>query len=223
MITALLAIPDSVGTNQATQLLVLAYDPNGDVLSYHWVVPVGSVSSNTVANPTWMATDSMGLFSFTVDVIAGGDTTVGTLLVGVNTYVPSVTPYYLGDDATTCRHCHESAVSGWMTTNHSFAHDSLVSDPNYGEPCYPCHNTGWNTSLDNGGYDDNPVEAMANVQCEACHGPMGPNPATHRAQRCGQSIRRHLRCSVPYDAAGGMGDICSWNGHAERRRHGGFH
>lgn len=180
VITALFAIPDSIGTHQTTQLVVAAYDPNGDTLSYHWVAPVGAFSSSTIPNPIWTATDSMGLFSFTVHVIAGGDTTTGTLLVGVNTYVPSVTPYYLGNNATTCGHCHESTVSGWMATGHSIAHDSLVNDPGYVEFCYPCHNTGWNENVDNGGYDDNPVEALANVQCEQCHGPMGPNPATHQ-------------------------------------------
>jgi hypothetical protein len=179
IITALLAIPDSIGTNQSTQFVVAAYDPNGDTLSYHWMADVGSFNDATVANPTWTATDEMGLFTFTVHVIAGGDTTTGTLIVGVNTYVPSVMPYYLGDNPNTCGHCHESVIGTWMGTKHSFAHDSLVSDPSYNEFCYPCHNTGWDETLDNGGYDDNPVAALNNVQCEACHGPKGPNPAVN--------------------------------------------
>lgn len=173
VITALVAIPDSIGTNQTTQFFVAAYDPNGDALSYHWIVPVGTLSSATVASPVWTATDSMGLFTVTVHVIAGGDTTAGTLLVGVNTYVPSVTPYYLGNNDMTCSHCHEGKVNGWMTTNHHASYKASQMS------CNECHSTGWDEALDNGGYDDNPVAALQNVQCEACHGPMGPNPATH--------------------------------------------
>jgi len=181
IITAALAIPDSIGTNQSTQLVVAAYDPNGDALSYLWTTEfqAGTFNDATVANPIWTAAEAMGLFNFTVYVIAGTDTTTGNLIVGVNTYVPSVMPYYLGDNPNTCGHCHESVISTWMGTKHSFAHDSLVGDPSYNEFCYPCHQTGWDEALDNGGYDDNPVAALNNVQCEACHGPKGPNPATN--------------------------------------------
>jgi len=182
VITSLMAIPDSVGTNQSTQFVVAAYDPNGDALSYLWSAPVGSFSDAAVSNPVWTATDSMGLFAVQVQVSAGGETATGTLIVGVNTYVPSVTPYYLGDNANTCGHCHESVITDWMTTNHATACDSITGLPFYSESCDECHNTGWNEELDNGGYDDNPVAALQNVQCEACHGPMGPNPAAHEPE-----------------------------------------
>jgi len=33
--------------------------------------------------------------------------------------------------------------------------------------------------VDNGGYDENPIAGLAGVQCEACHGPMGPSFADH--------------------------------------------
>lgn len=173
VITTLLAVPDSIGTNQSTQFIVSAYDPNGDAITYHWVVPVGSVNSATVSNPMWTATDSMGLFTFTVHAIAGGDTTAGTLLVGVNTYVPSVMPYYLGNNQESCAHCHDGKIMTWSETHHATAYKASE------ESCNECHSTGWDETLDNGGYDDNPVAAMQNVQCEGCHGPMGPNPAVN--------------------------------------------
>jgi hypothetical protein len=56
-----------------------------------------------------------------------------------------------------------------------------------------CHTTGFDDEynfagnlvtqgLNQDGYDDNPRAALQAVQCEACHGPMGPNPALHQPQ-----------------------------------------
>ena len=81
---------------------------------------------------------------------------------------------YLGNNANNCSHCHEAVVTGWSGTAHSAAYKTDSED------CGQCHSTGWDPDVNNGGFDDNPVEALGNVQCEACHGPMGPNPATHR-------------------------------------------
>jgi hypothetical protein len=86
------------------------------------------------------------------------------------------TTVYLGSNATTCGHCHSSKVAGWGGTVHYAAYDSTKA----ADACAACHTTGWNTSVANGGYDDNHSVALQNVQCEACHGPMGPNPATHQ-------------------------------------------
>jgi len=61
-----------------------------------------------------------------------------------------------------------------MTTAHHASYQTLGT-----EACNQCHSTGWDVALNNGGYDDHPSAALHNVQCEACHGPMGPNPATH--------------------------------------------
>jgi hypothetical protein len=80
---------------------------------------------------------------------------------------------YLGDNATNCKHCHDAKIVGWATTTHSESYKET-------QACNECHSTGWNTQVNNGGYDDNPTEALRNVQCEACHGPMGPNPALHQ-------------------------------------------
>ncbi len=94
---------------------------------------------------------------------------------------PSVTDTltYLGADWETCAHCHDDKVAGWSGTPHFWAHDSLVGTAGYTEECYPCHTTGYDVNVANGGFDDESDPDLANVQCEACHGPMGPNPATH--------------------------------------------
>ena len=37
--------------------------------------------------------------------------------------------------------------------------------------CLPCHTVGYNTQIANGGYDEQAVPRLANIQCESCHGP----------------------------------------------------
>jgi hypothetical protein len=86
---------------------------------------------------------------------------------------------YLGDNTDNCGHCHDNLVSGWLTTRHHSSYDSAAAWPGYAENCNQCHSTGWDVVLNNGGYDENHSPDLRNVQCEACHGPMGPNPAVH--------------------------------------------
>jgi ferredoxin len=93
---------------------------------------------------------------------------------------PDSVATYLGDNSENCAHCHDAMITSWMTTPHSLSHDSLLANPSYTELCNECHSTGWDVALNNGGYDDAHDPALANVQCEACHGPMGPNPALHQ-------------------------------------------
>jgi hypothetical protein len=83
------------------------------------------------------------------------------------------TAVYLGNNTNNCKHCHDDLITGWAATAHSESYKETA------EACNECHSTGWNTQVNNGGYDDNHAEALRNVQCEACHGPMGPNPALH--------------------------------------------
>ncbi len=100
-----------------------------------------------------------------------------------------------------CVDCHEDVVEGWLTTGHADmftrALNGEVSD-HYGPDCVSCHVTGFNNRPEavNGGFDDlareagwsfpetlepggwdafveeyPEVAALANIQCEACHGP----------------------------------------------------
>jgi hypothetical protein len=105
------------------------------------------------------------------------------------------------EEETQCIDCHEERAADWMTTAHATAFtqqiDGLASD-HFGPDCISCHTTGFNNreAADNGGFDDLAREAgwsfpetlepgnwdamveefpevagMANIQCEACHGP----------------------------------------------------
>lgn len=100
-----------------------------------------------------------------------------------------------------CIDCHDDVAADWMATGHADAFaegiDGISSD-HFQARCVECHSTGFNNreGAENGGFDDIAAEAgwtfpeevtagnweevlanypevaaMANVQCEACHGP----------------------------------------------------
>jgi len=104
---------------------------------------------------------------------------------------------YVGGAGDVCAHCHASVVEDMSHTGHADAYD--MGDPAALENpyCLQCHTTGWDRPASYGSDDwmtaDNPdtsgfddyfgqtdavsVERMAlleGVQCESCHGPMGP-------------------------------------------------
>lgn len=116
---------------------------------------------------------------------------------------PGFTTYsYLGNDQDACNHCHSGNVSTWMETGHHEAYDALVAEGNETNLyCVQCHTTGFDAEVSYGdtvvvnpgpdltGFDDYwppanaedsaRVAALENVQCEACHGPMGPTIYDH--------------------------------------------
>jgi predicted CXXCH cytochrome family protein len=107
---------------------------------------------------------------------------------------------------STCQACHSSTAIGgdqyprWLQTGHGSAYDSVAVIQN-NAACLPCHTTGWDTLLANGGFDDyynaQPRDTVnmarvKNVQCESCHGPVQfgvnhgqPSTVMPEAERCG--------------------------------------
>jgi hypothetical protein len=65
---------------------------------------------------------------------------------------------YVGADK--CKMCHKVQYNSWLETTHAKATDAAKAstDPAFEAKCLACHAT-------------NSDEAMAGVQCEACHGP----------------------------------------------------
>ncbi|MBN1965198.1 MAG: hypothetical protein JW910_11170, partial [Anaerolineae bacterium] len=100
-----------------------------------------------------------------------------------------------------CIDCHEDTAAAWMMTGHAsmfIQGITGVASSHYGPNCISCHTTGFNNRPEavNGGFDDIAAEAgwsfpeelnadtwdsivenyptvaaMANIQCESCHGP----------------------------------------------------
>ncbi len=69
-----------------------------------------------------------------------------------------------------CAECHQPFVESWEKTRHANALDSLRRAGKSGDPeCLQCHTVGYGKS---GGFLNNEATpGLANVQCEACHGP----------------------------------------------------
>jgi hypothetical protein len=75
--------------------------------------------------------------------------------------------------ARECGMCHDAAEAFWRTTRHAHAVASLVErDKDYDEECIGCHVTGYRRP---GGSSLGHLGDLAEVQCEACHGPGRPH------------------------------------------------
>jgi hypothetical protein len=130
-----------------------------------------------------------------------GNTATTTWTVHAASYVGVGTMTGDAPTTPECGTCHASKVENWAATGHATiftrAIDGEASD-HYAPECIVCHTTGFNNrpEADDGGFDDvarasgwefpavmeegnwdqmvaeHPeAAAMANVQCESCHGP----------------------------------------------------
>jgi hypothetical protein len=71
---------------------------------------------------------------------------------------------------TTCGSCHVDQMDQWKTTQHANAFATLVENDSHFDPeCVGCHVVGY--GIGNGFRDARTTPAMADVQCESCHGP----------------------------------------------------
>lgn len=75
--------------------------------------------------------------------------------------------HYIGQ--ASCVTCHAEADAYWQTTSHAKAYETLTTEfKEFNLDCVGCHVTGYNRP---GGSTVTHVEALRDVQCEACHGP----------------------------------------------------
>jgi len=72
--------------------------------------------------------------------------------------------------AAACKDCHSAAYEVWSKTRHARAFASLEKTKQEFDPeCISCHTTG---VMQRGGFTNaKDTPELANVQCEACHGP----------------------------------------------------
>ncbi len=141
---------------------------------------------------------------------ADGNSGETTWTVHATTYVGVGTLTGSNPTPPNCAACHANQASSWAATGHASmftrAIDGTVSS-HYGPNCITCHTTGFNNRPEavNGGFDDvaaatgfefpgtleagnwdamvqnfPDAAALANIQCESCHGPgadhMGTGP-----------------------------------------------
>ncbi len=147
---------------------------------------------------------------------------------------------YQGNFGEACQHCHATAVGDVLTTKHTNAFLDL-GDSQTNLYCVQCHTTGFNCSINFGDTEIDPANcwdpddgysgyigddteegaarrlALEGVQCEACHGAMGPDfnahiPevsfATHDDPDTGESLSLCVQCH------GGQIDEWKLSGHA---------
>jgi hypothetical protein len=79
-------------------------------------------------------------------------------VAGLAVRAATAAPTYIGVDK--CKMCHKIQQTSWLETKHAKATESAkaATDRKFEPACLTCHAT-------------NKDEAMAGVQCEACHGP----------------------------------------------------
>lgn len=168
-VTVAIGGPTSTTTG-ATVTLIATASPASAAYTYTWTATGGVLSAAANDTTKWLAPDDDG--TYTISVVIGDGTnsaTAKTSIVAAN-YVAAVEPHYVGD--ATCNTCHSGIHEEWANTGHAGALATLAGYGSASNPyCLPCHTVGFNTSLANGGYDDQAVPRLANVQCENCHGP----------------------------------------------------
>lgn len=74
----------------------------------------------------------------------------------------SAAPEYVG--SSKCKICHKAEYEAWLKEKHSKAMDSLKPEEQKKADCLACHTTGY-------GKPAKPGADLADVGCEACHGP----------------------------------------------------
>jgi RecJ-like exonuclease len=79
-------------------------------------------------------------------------------IIGLSVVAANAAPTYIGADK--CKMCHKLQYDSWAQTKHAKATESAKASKEwkFEAACLTCHAT-------------NKDEAMAGVQCEACHGP----------------------------------------------------
>lgn len=154
--------------------------PGVGPLTYYWFASAGELHENSGDTVHWKAPDDPQVVTITVHAAntAGTFIGIGTVMVGVDMYVPTVTPYFLGDAA--CAGCHSGKHSEWSGTAHADAWASLMESGHPAPYCFPCHAVGYEPSpmTGNSGYDEAPIAKFENVQCENCHGPASDHVAS---------------------------------------------
>lgn len=175
-ISGVTASPDSISVGGSIELTVeSSADATVGDISYFWFAEAGELQETTGDTVIWKAPDEAGsyrVFVHATDHASGSDAKigVGSVIIGVGMYAPTVEPYYVGNTSATCAGCHASTNSEWAETGHSHAWASLMESDQAASYCFRCHSVGYEGEDGNSGYDEAPIAKFENVQCENCHG-----------------------------------------------------
>jgi hypothetical protein len=106
------------------------------------------------------------------------------------------TAAYAGAGA--CVNCHTQEFARWGFSGHAKAWQTLVKRQETDNPeCVGCHTTAYGEPGGLGELTAGNVRKFRDVQCEACHGPMGGHPDDQRVQATEVVVERCLGCHDP--------------------------
>lgn len=171
--------PPMIAQGNWVELTASASLTNDQTFTYSWFANAGEFDATEGDTVHWKSPDEPGVYTITVHATDGTFIGMGATNVGVEMYVPTETPYYLGDAA--CAGCHSGKHTEWAGTAHAHAWETLQNSGHPASYCNPCHAAGWDYdstqtppypigNTGNSGYDEAPIEKFVNVQCENCHG-----------------------------------------------------
>ncbi len=178
-----------------TKVYLKGYSPAGDAATGTWTIVTKPDGSTAEFGDTYDMDENTQIIEIILDVVGTYQFEFGT---GSANFV-SVTfnaGTFLGYDqgALNCSGCHSGQTTDWLETKHATAlSDGLKGEYDHFQAfCVRCHSTGYDADAASDGFDDrdfvfpdtlsqesyeavltNSPEAMklAEVQCEACHGP----------------------------------------------------
>lgn len=198
-VDSIMVNPPMIAQGNWVELTATASLTGDQEFTYAWFATAGQFDAVEGDTVHWKSPDEPGVYTITVHATDGNFVGLGAVNVGVEMYVPTETPYYLGVDA--CSGCHDGGIGGtqyttWVGTAHAHAWQTLEESGHAGPSCYPCHSVGFEPAPNTGnsGFDEAPIMKFANVQCENCHGPASEHVSTgsldlevsYNVQNCGK-------------------------------------
>jgi len=171
---------DSVSQGSNLVLTATVTTESAGPFTYRWYASGGEFHESDADTVTWKAPDEDGPYTVGVTVTDGQSAGVGTANIGVGMYAPTVSPYFVGNEA--CSGCHAASgiYAGWESTGHADAWATLQESGHPASYCEPCHSV-QDTIFGNSGYDEAAIAKFENVQCENCHGPASNHTASMNA------------------------------------------
>jgi hypothetical protein len=207
-----------------TKVYLIANERDTATYTYAWslTVPTGSTSalSSTTERNTTFIPDLIGEYIVYLTITGSGGSDSDTLKVSSGQWMGVET-------MPACGLCHSEQEMLWDSTSHAhFMEERLTNGPAYySASCIECHTVGYDNQASNNGFDDrmqqygwtfpNPftpgpanwtnlttnypeVAALANIQCENCHGPASRHMGNPNSNRIDVSLRAEA-CGVCHD------------------------
>jgi hypothetical protein len=143
-----------------------------------WTVEYRPVLHDLPEDPTLVAQRMAHLAEMRAEEIVRKSATSARFAVGATT--PPGDDRFVGNES--CATCHAAAAKTWAASKHAKAMASLVATGDDVDPgCVRCHVVGYGTGR--GFVDAKATSRLADVGCEACHGPREDHVAARRDLR----------------------------------------